>query len=111
MTPRARDRLNRIASRHGVTWQQICSPSRKAPVVAARNEFWRWLRGEGYSLPEIGRHTGHHHTTVLHGIRTTPVQPRPKPPEPQPPSEGSLIVSRIIAAMKAKHQRELAQRY
>jgi chromosomal replication initiator protein len=66
-----------VATKHGVTVQDMRSQSRKMHLVRARNEAYARiyeLRGEGnntpFSLPAIGRYFGDRdHTTVLHGMR------------------------------------------
>jgi hypothetical protein len=62
-----------IAKRHGVTYNDIMGPSRKARIVAARFEAIvtvAQLR-HMWSLPRIGLFFGgRDHTTILHAIRT-----------------------------------------
>lgn len=74
--PHWRAIAEQVAAKHGVSFKEMCSRTRRHPVVAARQEaFWRirkevYVLGKPMSLPEIGRRFGKHdHTTVLHGIR------------------------------------------
>jgi hypothetical protein len=66
-----------IAKRHGVTFNDIMGPGRKAKIVAARFEAIvtvAQLR-HTWSLPQIGRFFGDRdHTTILHCIKKMAVQ-------------------------------------
>jgi hypothetical protein len=69
--------VSAIAKRHGVTFQDIMGPCRRAKIVAARFEAIvtvAQLR-HTWSLPQIGRFFGDRdHTTILHAIRTQAVK-------------------------------------
>jgi chromosomal replication initiation ATPase DnaA len=58
------------AAEVGIPFKDLKSPSKKRRLVGPRHHFW-WLlvKREGFSLERAGRVTGHHHTTVLYGIR------------------------------------------
>lgn len=59
-----------IACWHGVAYAEIMRQGKTPRVVAARREYWfRLVFDLSYSLPRAARVTGHHHTTVLHGLR------------------------------------------
>jgi len=58
------------AAQIGVCVAVLKGRNRTARVAAARHEAWRRMMDErGMSLKEIGRPSGHHHTSVLHGVR------------------------------------------
>lgn len=57
-----------VAAEHHVKATDIAGKVRQAPIVAARWEVWRRLRDLGWSMAEIGRRTGHDHTSVMHGL-------------------------------------------
>jgi hypothetical protein len=63
--------MEEVALEYRVTVLELVSPSRKSPVVRARQAaYWRANRETQLSLHGIGRHFGgKDHTTVLHGIR------------------------------------------
>ena len=72
----AREIIDQVAIKHGVSRDDIASRSRRAGVVDARSEAcWRirnevLVNGRQISLPEIARFMGgRDHTTILHGIR------------------------------------------
>lgn len=65
-----KQRIQIITRAAGYTKVQICSPSRKAPLVRARQSVMAYLKDDlGYSYPVIGRYLNRDHTTVLHGVR------------------------------------------
>ncbi len=72
----ARDIIDAVVKKHGVSRDELAGSSRRAPVTAARREAsWRirhevLVNGRQISLPEIARHLGgRDHTTVLYNIR------------------------------------------
>ncbi len=67
----ARHVIRAIATRNGVTPDQITGHQRAKPLCIARFEAcWLIDRMFGYSLPKIGRLLGgRDHTTVLHGLK------------------------------------------
>lgn len=72
----ARDIIDVVVKKHGVSRDELAGSSRRAPVTAARREAsWRirhevLVNGRQISLPEIARHLGgRDHTTVLYNIR------------------------------------------
>ena len=69
LPPRIRSYLAAAAQAEGVTVEDVLSTSRRAPVYAARQRVMRQLRGDGFSLPLIGRWMGRHHSTVVHALR------------------------------------------
>lgn len=60
--------VTEAAQRHGVTADAVLGRDRKRRVAHARFEVMRRLRADGWSLTQIGRALGRHHTTVLHGL-------------------------------------------
>lgn len=62
MTPR--ERIESLAKDLGYTMDEIRSPSRVKPLVDARRTIAKRLRGEGRSLPHIGRTLSRDHTSV-----------------------------------------------
>ena len=59
--------VNRI---HGVHYARFARQDKHRDVRDARRHFWFLLCIESkWSLPRTGKATGHHHTTVLYGIR------------------------------------------
>jgi hypothetical protein len=69
--------VSAIAKRHGVTFQDIMGPCRRAKIVAARFEAIVAVAQVRYawSLPQLGRFFGDRdHTTILHAIRTQAVK-------------------------------------
>lgn len=74
--PTAREIIDAVVSKHGVSRAELAGSCRRAPVTAARREAsWRirhevLVNGRQISLPEIARHLGgRDHTTVLYNIR------------------------------------------
>ena len=61
--------LEVVASRHGLTPDEVLSQRRTRRIAYGRQELMAELRRLRYSLPEIGRMLGKDHTTVLHGVR------------------------------------------
>ncbi len=92
------------ALRHGIELDQIFTTNRATAVVAARREVWRRLHSDGLTYGQIGRETGHTRSAVYLGVKGS------EPPTDSR-AEGLRIVLANIAAMQAKHQRDLAQRY
>lgn len=64
-----RDIAIEVSAETGIPVADIYGRSRRAPIVRARRMVWQRARSQGLSLPQIGRTTGHDHTTVLHGLR------------------------------------------
>ena len=60
---------NRVAADRGMEISEILNRSRHRDVSEARQEAMRQQHEAGFSLPQIGRFWGLHHTTVLHGVR------------------------------------------
>lgn len=60
---------HQLLAEHGTTLDEVCSYTRDAAVVFARQELVLFLRSEGWSLPAIGDLLGRDHTTVLHAER------------------------------------------
>ncbi len=54
------------AEDHKVSAGMILSKNREQPVVLARRQTCQILRRMGFSLPQIGRFLGIHHTSVLY---------------------------------------------
>ena len=78
MTVEARDGVDAVAalalalsaSAWGVEEDEIVLLARGSRrVSAARRCIWAVLRARGWSLPQIAEATGHHHTSVLQGLR------------------------------------------
>jgi hypothetical protein len=63
------DILGIVGAKHKLARNVIRSRNQSSQIVAARAEFYFRARAEGYSLPELGNFTGHHHTTVLHLLK------------------------------------------
>ena len=61
--------VEEIATQHGVSVERLMSRSRKRDVVQARWEVFERLSERRWSLPQISRRWGMHHTSVLHGLR------------------------------------------
>ena len=61
--------IQRAADLYGVAVVDILAGSRALQVTKARQSAAWLLRGQGMSLPEVGRVLGVHHTTVLHACR------------------------------------------
>lgn len=68
--PATRTRAAEVEAQHGVGFSDLKSPRKFYRFVRARQHYW-WLltKRDGFSLQRAGRVTGHHHTTVLYGIR------------------------------------------
>jgi chromosomal replication initiation ATPase DnaA len=60
--------LDEYAKRIGISVYAIRSRSRRVEIVAARQVWWWYLRGNGYGLSEIGRMHSVDHSTVWHGV-------------------------------------------
>lgn len=58
-----------VAAEHGVTVDEILSPSRYRHIVAARREVCTRLRAQGWSYPAIGRALGRDHATVMYLVK------------------------------------------
>lgn len=64
------DVVQRHATAHYVTLEDLCSDRRTASAVAARTGVWKELRQTtNMSLPELGALFGRDHTTVIHALR------------------------------------------
>jgi len=60
-----------IASRHGLTVDEMIGRSKMHALVRARREFAIEAKKFGFTMKEIGRYLGgRDHTTVMHLIRT-----------------------------------------
>lgn len=57
-----------ICDRHQVTLAEVFGRDRHRRIVDARHAIWTWLRGLGWSYPEIARPWGVHHTAVLRAV-------------------------------------------
>lgn len=68
--PGVRTRIEQIENLYGVGLSDLKNGGSFRRVVDARQHFW-WLlnKQDGFSLQRAARITGHHHTTVLYGIR------------------------------------------
>jgi len=62
--------LAEVVKETGLTAEQIVGRSRQKHLIQARRYFWwRCARGlQHMSMADIGRRSGHDHTTVLHAI-------------------------------------------
>lgn len=60
-----------VAAKHGVHAGDIMSKSRRREIAYARFEVWWTLRQRGgvWSYPNIARHWGYDHTSILFGVR------------------------------------------
>ncbi|WP_332763979.1 helix-turn-helix domain-containing protein [Phenylobacterium sp.] len=59
----------RVAEKHGLTLDDLRSPSRRRPLVVARQEAMHEIRqATTQSLPAIGRFFDRDHTTVIHAL-------------------------------------------
>lgn len=58
-----------VSDKTGIPLALILDHSRRAEIVRARWLVWAIARGQGFSLPQIARATGHNHTSVLHALR------------------------------------------
>jgi chromosomal replication initiation ATPase DnaA len=65
-----RTRIDQIQSLYGVGLFDMKNGGSFRRFCDARQHFW-WLlnKHDGFSLQRTARVTGHHHTTVLYGIR------------------------------------------
>jgi chromosomal replication initiation ATPase DnaA len=61
--------LDSCSAAFGFTVHELAGPSHSRALVAARREFAREARRQGYSFPEIGRALGRHHTTIMHLVK------------------------------------------
>jgi len=60
--------LEDVAARHGITLDELKSPSRKRRFTEARQEAYYLLRQAGYSWPQCAKFCGAmDHTTAVHG--------------------------------------------
>lgn len=69
---RVSDVIARVAHRRDIPAGLIVSNRRgshEAPVVAARRECIFELRAMGFSLPQIGKYVGIHHSSVSYHLR------------------------------------------
>lgn len=59
-----------VAAKHGLTLEELCSPSPKRRFAHPRQEaMWRMYRETRLSSPQIARMLNRKdHTTVLHGV-------------------------------------------
>lgn len=60
----------------GYTLDEIRGRDRQADLVAIRRYAARFLRENGFSLPQIGKFLNRDHTTVINLIANSPRQPR-----------------------------------
>jgi chromosomal replication initiation ATPase DnaA len=69
--PMIADILRWACKRFGLDRSDITSPRRHPHIIDGRHAVWVVARAvTTYSLPDIGRHTGHFdHSTVLHAIK------------------------------------------
>ncbi len=58
----------KVAMDFKVLPSELRGPSRFAHFTEPRRKVWTELQVRGYSLDQIGRFFGRHHTTILHGI-------------------------------------------
>ena len=65
----ARDIIDHVARKHGVSVREILNHNRIPNVVAARQEAMRLVYSTGLKLGQVGIIFGRDHSTVLHGIR------------------------------------------
>ncbi len=47
----------------------VLGESRRPAYTLPRMLYWKLMRREGYTLAEIGRLNGRHHSTVIHALR------------------------------------------
>ena len=68
--PACRARAAEVQALYGVGFSELKSPRSFRKFVDARQHYW-WLltKQEGFSLQRAAKVTGHHHTTVLYGVR------------------------------------------
>ncbi len=62
--------LRAVAAVGEVEPQEITGQGRTHEIIVLRWATWRIMRRRGWSMPKIGFHTRHDHTSVLHGLRT-----------------------------------------
>lgn len=63
------DLIEQRAQASRVPMEELLGLSLSRRVCSVRRAIWEELRGLDYSLDEIGRLFGRHHTTVLEGLR------------------------------------------
>lgn len=68
--------IGRACEEHYVTYGEVRGRDRYARIARARHQVWRELRALGWSLSEIGREFGVHHTTVLSAVNKVPKKVR-----------------------------------
>lgn len=61
--------VERVARRNGLTLNEIMSRNRAHRISRVRWQAFKVLRERKWSMPQIARQWGIHHTTVLHGLR------------------------------------------
>lgn len=61
--------LRAVCEALGIDYHAVTSRSRSASVVRQRRALWWALHSEGWPWTRIGRMTGHHHATVIYGVR------------------------------------------
>lgn len=59
--------IHEVATKHGITVDELIGSSRVNKFVFARQEAFYLLREAGYSMLQIGRFCNRDHTTVMHG--------------------------------------------
>jgi hypothetical protein len=90
-----------VSIAHNIAPELLFKKTRKAKVVAARNDYWYLLRYAcGWSFPRIGEHTGHDHTTVSHGVAKVEVAKRYTPED----------TNRLYRAIEEERQNRLTNR-
>jgi hypothetical protein len=64
--------IGEVATRHGLTTQALKGPSRRKPIVIARQEaMYLMVEEEAWSTTQIGRALGDRdHSTVIYGVRS-----------------------------------------
>ena len=62
--------LEKISKAHGFPPTELVAKNNTPKLVSARRDFCYEARKLGYSLPQIARTIGKHHTTVMHLLRT-----------------------------------------
>lgn len=58
-----------MSQKYAVDVSDILGDSRSPRIVQVRWLTWHVMQASGMSLPEIGKHFGRDHTTILHGLR------------------------------------------
>lgn len=118
MTPLVLQYAEEVARRHHTTAEEVLNRSRSNAACAGRRALWMRLRDLGWSLDHIGRETAYDHSTVSYGLSKLRKAPKRAPKQPRrgdaPPTTDEVAREKVLAAaaaMLAKHQRELAQRY